>query len=207
LLPTFVAQAGDCDQQEDIRQKAECIHDALMPDVITQLLRLAISTTHGRLTNEPPSNDFLYIAEEAGEAARRAGVQPIIGLATSKDTNKVVFAARAIGAFLDAVELGYSHNRRFNGEGDPELFARARDVLRGPCDRLAKHRNSMVQAEGKRCLGEINRDGRDAIGRLLSEPANWQGVGPVHVGGPGSHLPGIRAVSSRATRTPKQNAK
>jgi hypothetical protein len=206
LAPTFAARAGDCDHQEDVRQQAECIHDRLMPDGIMQLLRLALSTTDGHAADAPASNDFLYIAEEAGEAARRTGLQPVIDLVTAKDIRKVLFAARAIGAFLDAVEHGYSHNRRFDGKGDPELFAKARKVLRGPCDRLAKHKSSMVQTEGKRCLGAINRDQAAAMGKLLSEPATFQGIGPVPVGGSGSNLRGIRAPDSRSTRKPKRNA-
>lgn len=203
LVPTMAAQAADCDGLEDVRQKAECIHDTLAPDVVLRLLRLAISTVHGDPTKVPPSNDFLYIAEEAGEAARRTELRPLVGLASSTDLTKVVFAARAIGSFLDAVEHGFSHNRRFDGKGAPEIFAKARKVLRGPCKRLAKHKSATVQADGKRCLDAIDRDA-EAMGRLLSEPASFQGIGPVEVGAGGGHLGGIRVDAPRTTRASKR---
>jgi hypothetical protein len=195
LLPASVARASECDEQQDVRLKAECITDARKPDAITQLLRLALASVKGRESSEVPNNDFLYVAEEAGESARRFGFRPLVELAGSKDTDKAAFAARAITAFLDAVKKGYSHNSRFNGEGDPKMFAKAREALRDSCERLAKHRNAGVQADGKRCLEEI-RGGAGAAG-LLSKPADWKGIGPATAGGSGAHLGGIRGSSDR----------
>jgi hypothetical protein len=190
LLPASRVRAGECDEQQEVRWKAECITDAHKPDAIAQLLRLALATTKGSASQKPPSSDFLYVAEEAGEAARHLGFRPLVELAAAKDRNKAIFAARALTAFLDAVKNGYSHNRQFNGEGDPKMFAKAQEALRAPCVRLSKHENAGVQADGKRCLDEIR--GGPGLGGLLSKPTDLQGIGPAPAGGPGSRLGGIR---------------
>jgi hypothetical protein len=157
MLAGSARAATDCQAEGDVRSQAECIHDALAPDVITKLYRLALSTVRGRLDTRNPPADFLYIAEEAGEAARRKDPKPLVEMAASDDPSSLVFAARAITTFLAAAQDGTSHRYRFAGKGDARVFADAKPTLRAPCKRLAAHADGFLRAEGERCLGELDQ--------------------------------------------------
>jgi len=148
--------APDCPVGDDMRGQAECIHDQMSPQVIDRLYRLALSAVNGKLDPDDVPADFLYIAEEAGEAARRKGPKPLLQMASSGEASKTVFAARAITAYMDAVHHGYSHRSRFDGKGDAGLYADAKRILRPSCKRLAAHSSRFIRAEGDRCLREID---------------------------------------------------
>lgn len=148
--------AADCPAGGDVRSQAECIDDQMSPDVIDKLYRLALSTVEGKLDPDHVPSDFIYIAEEAGETARRKGPKPLVEMASSTDVSKLVFTAHAITAFVDAVRDGYSHRAKFDGKGDAKLFASAKRVLPASCKRLAAHDNRFIRDEGERCLREIN---------------------------------------------------
>ena len=87
LMSVMIARgahaAPDCQAEDGVRSEAECVHDAMAPEVIDQLYRLALSGAPGKLDPRQPPQDFLYVAEEAGEAARRKGLKPLLELAKS----------------------------------------------------------------------------------------------------------------------------
>ena len=155
-----------------MRDRADSIGDHLPPDAIDKLYRLALSTVHGEFDPDEAPADFIYIAEEAGEAARRTGPKPLVEMAGSDDVSQVVFAARAITAFVDAVRHGESHGDRFDGKGDAKLYAEAKRVLREPCKRLATHDKSFVRGEGARCLTQIDPARPEHPHGLLHRPRN-----------------------------------
>src|SRR5689334_15516117 len=65
--------------------------------------------------------------EEAGEAARRQGAKPLVAMVGSSDPGKLIFAARAITAYVDALRWGHSHRERFD-DGDAKQFADAKRI-------------------------------------------------------------------------------
>jgi hypothetical protein len=163
--------AQDCATVTYLRSRAECIDDQMSPDVIDRLYQLALSTVHGKFDPDHLPEDFVYIAEEAGEAARRIkNPKPLVEMASSDEVTKVVFAARAITAFVDAVQDGFSHRPQLDDKGDTKQFAAAKPTLRAPCKRLAAHDNRLVREEGERCLKEIDRTPGPDPSRLF--PAN-----------------------------------
>ena len=179
------AASGDCPREDGVRRQAECIHDAMSPDVIGKLYRLALSTMRGKSDLQDPPGDFRYIAEEAGEAARRKGPKPLVEMAKSKDVRKLAFAARAMTAFLDAILDGRSHRDRFANKGDAKRLADARKRLRAPCKRLAGHDNEFLRDEGRRCLDRLDvpftmdlfRGGDLDTGMTLSDLVSSSGGG------------------------------
>src|SRR4051812_12573391 len=84
------AKWGGCPPGDYARSRAECITEQMSPDAIDKLYRLALSTVDGKLDPDHAPSDFLYIAEEAGEAARLKGPKPLIEMANSNDVSKVV---------------------------------------------------------------------------------------------------------------------
>jgi hypothetical protein len=187
--------AADCPTGDDVRGTAECIHDQMPPDVIEKLYRLALSTVNGKLDPEDVPADFRYIAEEAGEAARRKTPKPLVAMASSNDVGKLAFAARAITAYVDAVRYGHSHRQRFDGE-DTKQFAGAKKILSAPCKRLAAQDNRFVRAEGERCLSAFKTLPRFPVDGPEAELGGLRAV-DLKVGAPG----GLRA-SSGATPAP-----
>jgi hypothetical protein len=184
--------AADCSAEAGVRSQAECVHDQMAPDVIDKLYNLALSTVNGKLDSGDVPADFLYVAEEAGEAARRKSPKPLLEMASFRDPGKLAFAARGITTFVDSVRYGWSHRGRFGGEGDAKLFADAKSILRAPCKRLAAHDNAFVSAEGKRCLSAIDPAPAPPIGGL--ENADFTGVRAVPVS---SGRGGLRASPPR----------
>ena len=144
----------------------------MSPDVIAKLYRLALSTVHGKLDTGHAS-DFIYIAEEAGEAARRKGSKPLLEMASSHELSKVFFAAHAINAFIDAVHHGYSHRDRYRDEGDAKLYAEAKRVVRRPCKRLAAHQDMPTRVEGDGCLREIDQPRLDWYSASKGPPPDF----------------------------------
>jgi TPR repeat protein len=150
------AKWSGCPPGDYARSQAECITEQMSPDVIDKLYRLALSTVDGKLDPDHVPSDFLYIAEEAGEAARLKGPNPLIEMANSSDVSKLTFAAPAIARFVEAVHDGYSHRARFDLKGDAKLYADAQRILREPCKRLAARENRFIRTEGERCLRELD---------------------------------------------------
>jgi hypothetical protein len=186
LLSVAPERPPECDGIEDVRGRAECLHTAKGQDVAGKLFRLAVFSLQGKAFVDAFVNaDFLYVAEEAGEAARGGGPESIIRLATAKDPDSVVFAARAITAYLGAVEHGYSHTLRFQNRGDKDQFAVARNKLSAPCKRLAKHPLPFVREEARRCLDTITPK------PAIPDQVDFKGIGP-----PGGGAP-LRAVPPR----------
>jgi hypothetical protein len=199
--------ATDCPAGDDVRSQAECVHDQMSPDVIDKLYRLALSTLNGKLDPGEVPQDFLYIAEEAGEAARRKGPKPLVEMARSGDMSKLAFAARALTAFLDAVRHGHSHRHRFEDDGDAKLYADAKRVLRAPCKRLAAHDNEFLRAEGERCLRDLAP--KSPLSQFFDgSNADFSGVrgvpvssgGGLRSGSPGSSLSSRPAPAPRASK-------
>ena len=124
MIAGGVRAAGDRSRVRTVRDQADSIGDQLPPDAIDKLYRLALSTVHGEFDPDEAPADFIYIAEEAGEAARRTGPKRLVEMAGSDDVSKVVFAARAITAFVDAVRHGESHGSRFDGKETPSYTPR-----------------------------------------------------------------------------------
>ena len=204
MIAGSASAALDCPTGDDVRSQAECVHDQMSPDVIDKLYRLALSTVNGKLDPGEVPADFLYVAEEAGEAARRKSPKPLVEMASSRDISKLVFAARAITTFVDAVRHGWSHKNRFDDNGDAKLFADAKPALRAPCKRLAAHDNKFLSDEGKRCLSAIDpTPGPPPIGGL--NDVDFSGVGAVPVS---SGRGGLRASPPRdAARTSRPSRK
>jgi hypothetical protein len=148
--------AVPCPQGDDLRTRAECVTEQKSPDVIDKLYRMALTAVIGDLDPDNVPSDFIYIAEEAGEAARLNGAQPLVEMASSRDVSKVVFAAHALAAYVPAVRYGDSHRYRFKGEGDAKLYAKAKVLVRPPCTQLAAHDNRFIRDEGERCLRGID---------------------------------------------------
>jgi len=63
-----------------------------------QWFRPTISTLGGPSATDPPTDDFRYLAEAAGEAARRKGLQPSLGLAQHLDATVRAEGARCFPA-------------------------------------------------------------------------------------------------------------
>jgi len=196
--------AADCPAGDDVRSTAECIHDQMSPKVIDKLYRLALSTVKGKLDPDDVPADFLYVAEEAGEAARRPGhgsdAKPLVAMASSNDAGKLAFAARAITAYVDAVRHGTSHRQRFDGE-DAKLYADAKQVLSAPCRRLAARDERFLRAEGERCLSAFKPVPRLPVDGLEAELGGLRGV-DLRVGAPG----GLRASTGAAPAGPRPAA-
>ena len=150
------AKWGGCPPGDYARSQAECITEQMSPDVIDKLYRLALSTADGKLDPDHVPSDFLYIAEEAGEAARLKGPKPLIEMASSSDVSKLVFAAPALARFVEAVRDGYSHRARFDSKGDAKLYADTKPSLRAVCKQLAARDERSVRVEGQRCLRELD---------------------------------------------------
>jgi hypothetical protein len=161
---TSPAIADTCRAEDGVRLQAECIHGKLAPDVFSQLYKLALAVLPAEAEIRVLPRDFFYVAEEAGEAARRKGTKMLVKMASSEDFREAAFAARAITAFVDAVRDGSSHLDRFGGKGDAQLLERSKRELRPLCRRLVHHRNDEVRGEGQRCLMSI-------------DPPNWFGGG------------------------------
>ena len=180
------AKWSGCPPGDYARSQAECITEQMSPDVIDKLYRLALSTVEGKLDPDHVPSDFLYIAEEAGEAARLKGPNPLMEMANSSDVSKLVFAARAITTFVAAVHDGDSHRDRFDSKGDAKLSADAQRILREPCKHLAAHENRFIRTDGERCLSEIAPRPR------LPPPADLSDFRAVPVSAGG----GLRAAST-----------
>jgi hypothetical protein len=178
--------AADCPVGGNVRSQAECLHDQLSPDVIGKLYRLALSTVHGKLDTGHAS-DFIYIAEEAGEAARRKGPRPLLFMASSHELSKVFFAAHAITAFLNAAHHGYSHRDRYRDDGDAKLYAEAKQIVRAPCKRLAAHEDASISAEGDGCLRQIDQPPLDWYSAATGPPPDMGNIRaiPLSAGGGG----------------------
>jgi hypothetical protein len=189
--------AADCPAGGDVLRQAECVHDQMSPDVIDKLYRLALSTVHGKLDTGHAS-DFIYIAEEAGEAARRKGPKPLLEMARSHELSKVFFAAHAINAFIDAAHHGYSHRDRYRDDGDAKLYAEAKRVVRAPCKRLAANADMPIRVEGDGCLREIDQPRLDWYSAATGPPPDMSNVRAVPLSAGGS---GLRGTSEGAIDT------
>lgn len=176
--------AAVCPAGGNVLRQAECIHDQMSPDVIGKLYRLALSTVHRKLDTGHAS-DFIYIAEEAGEAARRKGPKPLLEMARSHELSKVFFAAHAINAFIDAAHHGYSHRDRYRDDGDAKLYAELKRVVRGPCKRFAAHEDPNIRAEGGACLREIDQPRMDWYSAATGPPPDMSNVRRISEGGSG----------------------
>jgi hypothetical protein len=179
------AHAADCTAAGNARSQAECVHDQMSPDVIDRLYRLAMLTVHRGKLDTGHASDFIYIAEEAGEAARRTGPKPLLEMASSHEISKVFFAAHAITAFVGAVHHGYSHRNLFDEHGDAKLYADAKRVVRLPCKRFAAHDDIPIRAEGDRCLREIDQARPDLSSLFSGPPPDFSDVRavPLSAGG------------------------
>jgi TPR repeat protein len=209
-----LAAEPDC-SREDVRHQAECLTDASPPGVIARLYQLAVASLHGKPAAGDFPEDFLYIAEEAGEAARRQGLKPLVQMTASTELAQLAFSGRAITAYLDSVEHGYSHNHRFGDKGDEKLFAEAKTGLAAPCKRLAKHQDKAVQEEGRRCLQVVERPNLPAISVAdldkefagVGEPTGGGSLGGIRAGGGGLGLPVPEAEGSYRRRCDDRDGK
>lgn len=195
--PARAAGWGGCPPGDYATSQAECITDQMAPDVIDKLYRLALTTVDGKLDPNNVPSDFLYIAEEAGEAARLKSLKPLFEMANSGDVSKIVFAARAITTFLDAVQHGWSHRNRFDEKKDAKLFANAKRILPPLCKQFAARENKLVETEGERCLDRL------APPRSLPQPEEPPAF-PVHTIGDGTG--GLLGISSFRPSNPKRKA-
>jgi hypothetical protein len=184
MLAGGARAAADCPAEGNVQRQAECLHDQMSPDVIDKLYRLALSTVHGKLDTGHAS-DFIYIAEEAGEAARRKGPKPLLEMARSHELSKVFFAAHAIKAFINAAHHGYSHRDRYRDDGDAKLYAEAKRVVRAPCKRLAAHEDPNINAEGDGCLREIDQPPMDWYSAAQGPPPDVGNVRKISEGASG----------------------
>jgi hypothetical protein len=194
LVATMMLAGGarataDCPAGGDVLRQAECVHDQMSPDVIDKLYRLALSTVHGKLDTGHAS-DFIYVAEEAGEAARRKGPKPLLEMARSHELSKVFFAAHAITAYLNAAQHGYSHRDRYRDDGDAKLYAEAKRVVRAPCKRFAANEDMPIRVEGDGCLRQINQPRSDLHSLFNGPPPDMSDVRAVPLSAGGGSLSG-----------------